>query len=112
MLVPDLKWDQKELENLYVLAIALKRGVLSLRELGSEHLPMLRNMLDAGKVSEQGSHTLTVAWNNGHTVDYTCREVLFQRFITVLGDIRQGFIQRGARPGISPPPRILIEKYH
>lgn len=49
VLVPDLKWDQKELENLYVLAIVMKRGVLSLRELRAEHLPMLRNVLNAGK---------------------------------------------------------------
>lgn len=51
VLVPDIKWDQKELEDLYVLAIANKRGVLSLRELRQEHLPMLRNMLNNGKVS-------------------------------------------------------------
>lgn len=50
VLVPDLKWDQKEQQNLYVLAIARKRGVLSMRELQSEHLPMLRNILVAGKV--------------------------------------------------------------
>lgn len=56
-LVPDLKWDQKELENLYVLAIAMKRGVLSLRELRAEHLPMLRNILHAGKVSNTRSLT-------------------------------------------------------
>lgn len=51
MLVPDLKWDQKELENLYVLAIARKRGILSMREIREKHLPMLRNMLDKGKVN-------------------------------------------------------------
>lgn len=51
VLVPDIKWDQKELEDLYVLAIANKRGVLSLRELRQEHLPMLRNILNNGKVS-------------------------------------------------------------
>ena len=51
VMVPDMKWDQKELENLYVLAIARKRGILSLRELRAEHLPMLRNILEAGKVS-------------------------------------------------------------
>ena len=51
IMAPDLKWDQKELENLYVLAIARKRGILSLRDLREEHLPMLRNILEAGKVS-------------------------------------------------------------
>ena len=51
VLVPDLKWDQKALENLYVLAIARQRGVLSLREIRDTHLPMLRNILNRGKVS-------------------------------------------------------------
>lgn len=51
IMAPDLKWDQKEMENLYVLAIARKRGILSLRDLRDEHLPMLRNILEAGKVS-------------------------------------------------------------
>ena len=50
VLVPDLKWDQKEMENLYVLAIARKRGILSMREIRKEHLPMLQNILDKGKV--------------------------------------------------------------
>lgn len=50
VLVPDLKWDQKELENLYILAIVMKRGLLSLRELTAHHLPMLRNILHSGKV--------------------------------------------------------------
>lgn len=50
IMVPDMKWDQKELENLYVLAIIRKRGILSLRELRAEHLPMLRNILETGKV--------------------------------------------------------------
>lgn len=50
VLVPDLKWDQKELENLYVLAIVKRRGILTLRDLRAEHLPMLRNILDTGKV--------------------------------------------------------------
>lgn len=50
VLVPDLKWDQKELENLYMLAIVNRRGILTLRDLRAEHLPMLRNILDTGKV--------------------------------------------------------------
>lgn len=50
VLLPDLKWDQQEMENLYVLAIARKRGILSLRDITADHLPMLRNILDQGKV--------------------------------------------------------------
>ncbi len=57
VMVPDLKWDLKELENLYVLAIARKRGILSLRDLRAEHLPMLKNIMEAGKVSLQQEAT-------------------------------------------------------
>lgn len=44
ILLPDMKWDTKQMENLYVLAICHKRGVRSLRDLTSEHLPLLRNI--------------------------------------------------------------------
>ena len=50
VLVPDLKWDQKETENLYVLAIVRRRGILSLRELRPDHLTLLRKVLEKGKV--------------------------------------------------------------
>lgn len=44
ILLPDMKWDTKQTENLYVLAICHKRGLRSLRDLTSEHLPLLRNI--------------------------------------------------------------------
>lgn len=50
VLLPDFKWDQKELQNLYLLAICRKKGILSLRELGRGHLPLLKNILEKGKV--------------------------------------------------------------
>ena len=50
VLLPDMKWDQNELENLYMLAVVRRRGILSLRELTQEHLPLLRNVLHKGKV--------------------------------------------------------------
>ncbi len=50
VLLPDMKWDQGILENLYMLAVVHKRGILSLRELNAEHLPLLRNVLHKGKV--------------------------------------------------------------
>ena len=52
VLLPDLKWDQKELDNLYMLTVVRKRGILSLRELTAQHLPLLRNVLHKGKVSD------------------------------------------------------------
>ncbi len=48
--MPDIKWDCKDLESLYLLAIVRRRGVLSIRELRPEHVSMLRNVLDKGKV--------------------------------------------------------------
>ena len=53
VLVPDLKWDGKEVENMYVLAIARRRGLLSLRDVTSvsEHVPLLKHIiLEEGKV--------------------------------------------------------------
>ena len=51
VLVPDFKWDQKELQNLYILAVVRRRGILSLRELRAEHLPLLKNILTRGQVN-------------------------------------------------------------
>ena len=50
ILLPDLKWDGKQIENLYLVAIIHRRDVKSLRELRSEHLPLLRNILQKGIV--------------------------------------------------------------
>ena len=50
VLVPDLKWDGKEVENMYVLAIARRRGLRSLRDVTSEHVPLLKHILEEGKV--------------------------------------------------------------
>ena len=45
VLVPDLKWDGKDLKSLYLLAIVRQTGIKSLRDLTHEHLPLLRNIL-------------------------------------------------------------------
>ena len=50
VLVPDIKWDGQDVGSMYLLAIARRRGILSLRELRMEHVPMLRNILNRGKV--------------------------------------------------------------
>ncbi|XP_077495237.1 decapping enzyme, scavenger [Amblyomma americanum] len=44
VLLPDMKWDTKQPENLYVLVICHKRGIRSLRDLTPDHLPLLRNI--------------------------------------------------------------------
>ncbi|KAL4660648.1 m7GpppX diphosphatase [Arapaima gigas] len=49
VLLPDFKWDQMQLDNLYLIAIVHRRDVKSLRDLTSEHLPLLRNIEEKGK---------------------------------------------------------------
>ena len=53
VLLPDMKWDRSDLQNLYMLAIVRRRDLFSLRDLTTEHLPLLKNILTKGKVSIQ-----------------------------------------------------------
>lgn len=52
ILLPDLKWNGTTLETLYLLGIVFQRNLKSLRDLTSEHLPLLKNIYDKGTVSE------------------------------------------------------------
>uniref|UniRef100_A0A8C0Y509 m7GpppX diphosphatase n=1 Tax=Cyprinus carpio carpio TaxID=630221 RepID=A0A8C0Y509_CYPCA len=49
VLLPDFKWDQKQLQDLYLIAIVHRRDVKSLRDLTSEHLPLLTNIRSKGE---------------------------------------------------------------
>ncbi|XP_018586311.1 m7GpppX diphosphatase [Scleropages formosus] len=49
ILLPDFKWDQKQLDDLYLIAIVHRRDIKSLRDLTSDHLPLLRNIQKKGK---------------------------------------------------------------
>lgn len=40
-----------QLEDLYLIALVHRRDIKSLRDLTAEHLPLLRNVLQEGKVS-------------------------------------------------------------
>ncbi|XP_036209251.1 CMP-N-acetylneuraminate-beta-galactosamide-alpha-2,3-sialyltransferase 4 isoform X8 [Myotis myotis] len=51
VLIPDLKWNQQQLDDLYLIAICHRRGIRSLRDLTAEHLPLLRNILREGQVA-------------------------------------------------------------
>ncbi|XP_037077427.1 m7GpppX diphosphatase-like [Pollicipes pollicipes] len=48
VLLPDLKWDGRTLETLYLVAIVRRRDLRSLRDLRAEHLPLLRNIWTKG----------------------------------------------------------------
>ncbi|EAT39462.1 AAEL008733-PA [Aedes aegypti] len=48
ILLPDLKWDGKTLEQLYLLALVRPKGIKSLRDLTAAHLPLLRNIKEGG----------------------------------------------------------------
>ncbi|XP_064633045.1 m7GpppX diphosphatase-like [Lineus longissimus] len=45
ILLPDMKWDRKQIQSLYLVAIVHHHGVKSLRDLSPDHLPMLKNIL-------------------------------------------------------------------
>ncbi|KAM4652066.1 m7GpppX diphosphatase-like [Discoglossus pictus] len=49
ILIPDFKWNQKQVDDLYLIAIAHPRGIRSLRDLTADHLPLLRNILQEGQ---------------------------------------------------------------
>ncbi|KAL0994585.1 hypothetical protein UPYG_G00124460 [Umbra pygmaea] len=44
VLLPDFKWDQKQLDDLYLIAIVHRRDIKSLRDLTVQHLPLLNNI--------------------------------------------------------------------
>lgn len=46
LLLPDLNWDRKTLSSLHLLALPLRRDLLSLRDLRREHVPFLKRMRD------------------------------------------------------------------
>jgi m7GpppX diphosphatase len=48
MLLPDLKWNQSQLESLYVTGL-IRQPIQSLRELRASHLPLLRKLATIGK---------------------------------------------------------------
>ncbi|XP_029429083.1 m7GpppX diphosphatase isoform X2 [Rhinatrema bivittatum] len=49
VLIPDFKWDQKQVDDLYLIAICHHRGLKSLRDLTDKQLPLLRNIFQEGQ---------------------------------------------------------------
>lgn len=48
ILLPDFKWNQKQVDDLYLIAICHQRNIKSLRDLRAQHLPLLLNVLHRG----------------------------------------------------------------
>uniref|UniRef100_A0A336N8I7 m7GpppX diphosphatase n=1 Tax=Culicoides sonorensis TaxID=179676 RepID=A0A336N8I7_CULSO len=46
IILPDLKWDGKTKETLYLLAIVHRRDIRTLRDLDNSHLDLLKNIRD------------------------------------------------------------------
>ncbi|CAL8358388.1 unnamed protein product [Merluccius merluccius] len=51
VLLPDMKWDQKQIHDLYLIAIVHQRDLKSLRDLTASHLPLLQNICTKGKAA-------------------------------------------------------------
>ncbi|KAH8417367.1 hypothetical protein KR222_009876 [Zaprionus bogoriensis] len=58
ILLPDLKWDGRNEENLYLLGIVRQRDIKSLRDLNASHLPLLRNLRQSAKQAIQKRYGL------------------------------------------------------
>merc|ERR1712226_154101 len=48
ILLPDYKWDMKQIQDLYLVAIVQDRSIKSIRDLNAKHLPLLKNILNKG----------------------------------------------------------------
>lgn len=48
ILVPDMKWDEKQLEDLYAVALVQDRSLHSIRSLTAEHIALLENIQKKG----------------------------------------------------------------
>ncbi|XP_075212963.1 m7GpppX diphosphatase-like [Lycorma delicatula] len=44
VLLPHLQWDQKDVEELHLVAVVRPRGIKSLRDLTANHIPLLKNI--------------------------------------------------------------------
>ncbi|XP_030595475.1 m7GpppX diphosphatase [Archocentrus centrarchus] len=49
VLLPDFKWDQNQVDDLYLIAIVHQSNIKSLRDLTSEHILLLQNIFQKGK---------------------------------------------------------------
>ncbi|KAJ2849385.1 hypothetical protein GGI22_005545, partial [Coemansia erecta] len=53
VILPDLKWDASNPNNMYLVAIVHRRDVKSLRDLTRQHLPLLKNIAQKSQHAAQ-----------------------------------------------------------
>ncbi|KAJ2393767.1 hypothetical protein GGI23_004969 [Coemansia sp. RSA 2559] len=53
VILPDLKWDAPNPNNMYLAAIVHRRDVKNLRDLTRQHLPLLKNIAQKSQHAEQ-----------------------------------------------------------
>ncbi len=51
IILPDLKWDTNDKDNLYLIAIVRRRDLQSLRDVNHNHVELLKRIQEKGKVS-------------------------------------------------------------
>ena len=76
VLLPDLKWDTKDLSNLYLVAIVQRRDLLSLRDLTAEHIPLLKHIMALGKVGVCVFYIFVYVYASLYTYVYACLYML------------------------------------
>ncbi|XP_045164966.2 m7GpppX diphosphatase-like [Mercenaria mercenaria] len=58
ILLPDMKWDRKDKNALYLVGIVHKHGIKSLRDLNKTYLPLLKNVLAKGREAIQEKYDI------------------------------------------------------
>lgn len=58
ILLPDLKWDGRTRDTLYLLAIVRRRNIRSLRDLSADDLPLLRNIQQRGSAAIEAKYNV------------------------------------------------------
>lgn len=50
IILPDIMWDGKAIESLHILGLVKTHNIHSIRDLRSEHIPMLESVLEKAYV--------------------------------------------------------------
>jgi m7GpppX diphosphatase len=58
ILLPDMKWDGKQTNDLYLVALVHDRTLRSLRDITAQHLPLLENIRDKGSAAIEKKYSV------------------------------------------------------